>query len=430
MSLTTNHSLAEWLSWLETLHPREIDLSLSRIRGVAQTLGLFDFEGTVITVGGTNGKGSCVAMVEAMLVDNHQPVGTYTSPHIIAFNERIKINGTPVGDQDIIDAFYLINSARKKTSLTYFEFGTLAALILFKKYRVDYYVLEVGLGGRLDAVNILDADLAIITSIDLDHTEWLGETRELIAAEKSGILRPNQKVVCTEPSPPQSLLDAFEKNGVTLHQIGQDFTCAELPNGLLDVEFIVRQAFQRRYSVPQPQLPLSSVLAATQALLALGFDLSGESIKRLWHSVELEGRFNRHVYRECKFILDVAHNPAATQYLIKRLQKSQALPCKVVVACMKDKNIRDILSPLANVAERWYLAEISELPRSASVKMLSVELKQLDRDIGLNRSTICECGSVEEAIDLAVDDNSNEKFPILVFGSFYTISAALKHIKA
>ena len=427
LTLSVNNSLSEWLTWLEKLHPSEIDLGLSRIRVVAKNLGLLtSVDAMVITVGGTNGKGSCVATMEALLLDKEQTVGAYTSPHLISYNERIKINGTPVVDQDIVEAFDLINHTRQETSLTYFEFGTLAALLLFKKYKVKYWLLEVGLGGRLDAVNILDADIAVITSIDLDHTEWLGETREQIATEKAGILRRKQKVICAEKTPPKTLIKAFSDNNVDLFQIGRDFNYLKHSNELCEIEFFAQSEKKIVFSCRPPQLPLTSAIAAVQALMVLRLTFNENDITRAWNQLNLSGRFSQLAYRGCTIIFDVAHNPAATQFLYHRLQQTYSLPCRAVLACMKDKNIRAILAPLMDGVEKWYLAEIPDLPRSAKANDLSDELVQLKKQSELD---ISQYASVAEAIDTAVVENNTANMPIVVFGSFYTVGAAIEHIR-
>ncbi|MDD5036629.1 MAG: Mur ligase family protein, partial [Methylococcaceae bacterium] len=208
--------LDDWLLWQETLHPKSIDLGLARVRKVYQALRPIESPRLTITVGGTNGKGSCVALLDAMLRAQGYRVGAYTSPHLLRYNERIRIDGECAEDTILCEAFERIDHARGDISLSFFEFGTLAALEIFAAASLDVQILEVGLGGRLDAVNLIDTDAALITGIDIDHQDWLGETRDAIALEKAGILRPGKPAVCGDPNPPQALLDYAERQGIAL----------------------------------------------------------------------------------------------------------------------------------------------------------------------------------------------------------------------
>ena len=222
--MTQSQSLSDWLSYLEQIHPQQIELGLQRVRTVAERADLIQLPGIVITVGGTNGKGSTCAMLASILQEAGYTTGVYASPHLLRYNERVKLNGVEVSDQDLCSAFAEIEQKRADISLTFFEFGTLAAFSIFKKYKPDVFILEVGLGGRLDATNIIDADVAVITSIDLDHCDWLGDTREAIAVEKAGIYRSRRPAINGEPQAPASLYATAQKIGASLYSVGEQFS--------------------------------------------------------------------------------------------------------------------------------------------------------------------------------------------------------------
>ncbi|HHB93137.1 MAG TPA: bifunctional folylpolyglutamate synthase/dihydrofolate synthase, partial [Thioploca sp.] len=224
-------TLTEWLNWQNSLHPSKIELGLNRVRIVAERLNLLTPNFPIVTVAGTNGKGSSVTMLDAMLTANNMRVGRYTSPHLLHYNERIWIAGTEASDTQICQAFTTIEAVRTEILLTFFEFATLAAMILFQKNKVDIAVLEVGLGGRLDAVNIFDADIALITTIDIDHSDWLGDNRETIGLEKAGILRYKKTAVCSDPNPPQSIIQYAKQLTTKLYCIQRDFTYQKTKNG-------------------------------------------------------------------------------------------------------------------------------------------------------------------------------------------------------
>ena len=273
MSLTASYpgdagDLNAWLLWLETLHPTEIELGLARIREVAQRLDLLNIDAKVVSIAGTNGKGSCVEVLKNLLLAQDYTVGSYSSPHLLRFNERICINGEYVDDETLCMALQRVESVRESTSLTYFEFTTLAALLIFNQQNLDVFVLEVGLGGRLDAVNVIDADISVITSIAMDHEAWLGNNRERIGFEKAGILRRERPCVVVEPEPPQSLLDKISENTCPHFVVGKEinfylterikFSCESLGGDLLTLE------------VDAVSLPAPSILAALQVYALLG----------------------------------------------------------------------------------------------------------------------------------------------------------------
>jgi dihydrofolate synthase/folylpolyglutamate synthase len=415
------HTLSDWLSWQEQLHPKSIDLGLSRVREVWRRMHAGDFVCTVITVGGTNGKGSCVAMLQAIYREAGYTVGSYTSPHLWRYNERICINGEPVSDSAISEAFARVDTARRDTSLTYFEFGTLAALDIFKQQPLDVVILEVGLGGRLDAVNIIDADVALITSIDLDHMQWLGNDRETIAWEKAGILRNNKVGIVVDPAPPASIVEYAHSIGNRLLRLGKEFNCCQeegswswhsgaihrvgLPQPALAGEHQLRNAagVMMAVEILQPRLPVSL------AQVRLGL-----------LSVRLAGRFQL-IPGEVTHIYDVAHNPAAAQQLattLKTAHISGAL--HAVFSALADKDIAGIVAPLCALVTRWYLAPLAA-QRGASLELIAEAVR-----------SVCPQAQIMQfpALAQAYAEANMQAVPgdtVLVYGSFYTVAQSCPH---
>lgn len=416
-------SLADWLGWLEKSHPTEIELGLARIRQVAERLQLLDPTSKVITVAGTNGKGSCVTACAALLRASGFSVGVYTSPHLLYYAERIQVDGKPVSDESICGAFEKIADAAGDISLTYFEYGTLAALEIFNQRNVDYMVLEVGLGGRLDAINIIDADVAVITTIALDHQDWLGDTRELIGYEKAGILRAGKIFICADQEPPQSVIDVAANLKTQSYFIAQDFTYN------LDGkhwQWSGKTLRGDRINLPAmttPHLPLPSMAAALQVLYLLDVQLPTSIIEKTLATLTLAGRFQKIVYQDREFILDVAHNPAATKYLAQRLQ-SEACSGKIhaLVAMMADKDCAESLANLTTIIDSWNLVDLTHIPRAASPDALAKHLSTLNVSVQAH-------GEMNSLIDRLLN-TSVKGDRILVFGSFYTVAAALLYLQA
>lgn len=421
-------TLDEWLAWLEQCHPTEIDLGLERTLLVAKKMGVLNTGNKTITVAGTNGKGSCVATISALLQTTGSVVGTYTSPHLQHYSERICINSKPVSDDELCQAFALVDDARSVTSLTYFEFGTLAALVIFKQYNTDINVLEVGLGGRLDAVNIIDADVAVVTGIAIDHEAWLGNDREAIGLEKSGIFRSKTPAICGDPSPPQSLLDAAETMQANLQCFGVDFSFGlhemeENPSQNLDTWWfkeIKANGNELYYNdLPKVSLPLQSVAAGIQAVHSLKVNITTELLQEVLPKLSLPGRMQCVTYKQRNFLLDVAHNPQATAYLASQIPSS-VKPCGqvfAIVAMMQDKDRQGNLRPIIEVVDVWCLAELSNLPRAASCNMLAQNLAVFQR-VPERKGSIADC------INWCIT-HTNKQDLILIFGSFFTVSEAL-----
>lgn len=420
-------SLAEWLEVLANRHPREIELGLERVAQVADRLDLARPALAVVTVAGTNGKGSCVAAMEALLLAAGRRVGSYTSPHLIHYNERIRINGMPASDRQICAAFVRIEEARSDVSLTYFEFGTLAALLLMAEARVDVALLEVGLGGRLDAVNLIDADVAVITSIQLDHEAWLGSTRDAIGLEKAGIARPGVPVVCGDPDPPPAMVDYLALLGAPTRYLGDGGFSFCVDHRDRDAGFQLSCWSKGGDSLtlaglPVPQLPCPSIACAVQAMLALGEVVTGAMLSSVLRELTLGGRFQRISFADRALILDVAHNPAAAELLAANLAR-QFPNSKIIAvfAALADKDIDGMVDPLSGLIEHWYVGNLAGVPRAAEAAM--VEALLYNRAVRVSRFE-----RIEEAFAAAIADIGRDD-TLLVFGSFYTVSAILKYCR-
>jgi dihydrofolate synthase / folylpolyglutamate synthase len=424
--VTRPRTLDAWLTYLETLHPKAIAMGLDRIAAVAQRMSI-RIDCAVITVAGTNGKGSTCAMLETIYRRAGFRTGLYTSPHLMRFNERVRIDASDASDAALTGAFETVEAARESghadavaTPLTYFEFSTLAALLLFSEARLDVLILEVGLGGRLDAVNLIDADVAVITSIDIDHGDYLGTTREDIGREKAGIFRPAKRAVCGDPSPPRSLLDHAAAIGAPLWRIGREYGYTaegaqwryEGPGGA-------------RYGLPFPALRgahqlgnAATALAAVDALRERLPVSAGAMREGLVH-VELAGRFQVLPGRPA-IVLDVAHNPHAARALADTLSTMGYFPRTLgVFGMLADKDINAVVSALAPRIDAWYVAPLPG-PRGASSARIEAALT----DRGVAERSIRAFADIGQAFDAARND-ANETDRIAAFGSFLTVAAAL-----
>jgi len=433
--MITFPTLAAWLAHLETAHPVGIDMGLTRIRQVRDALGL-QFSCPVITVGGTNGKGSTCAVLETILLRAGYRVGCHTSPHLLEFNERARLNGIDATDADLLEHFEAVEAARLSlpvpVSLTYFEFTTLAIMRLFASRELDAVILEVGLGGRLDAVNIIDTDCAIVTSIDIDHTEYLGDTREKIGFEKAGIFRPNTPAICGDPSPPQSLIDHAAAIGADLWLVGRDFRYeVQAGNERQQWSYIGRT--QRRAALAYPALRGANQLINTSAALAAlealreRIPVSAQDIRLGLANVELPGRFQV-VPGKPQVILDVAHNPHAAAVLAQNLGNMGFFPYTYAVfGAMADKDIEGVIAHLKGEIDHWNVTSLPT-PRAASAAMLAGAL----RDAGVNQepdSSVTEFDTPADAFQDAVK-RSSENDRILVFGSFHTVAGVMAYRKS
>jgi dihydrofolate synthase/folylpolyglutamate synthase len=433
--MNTFPTLDAWLAHLEAAHPVGIDMGLTRIGKVKDALGL-KFDCPVITVGGTNGKGSTCAILETILLRAGYRVGCHTSPHLLMFNERARIDGADARDAELLEHFEAVEQARaslpEPVSLTYFEFTTLAILHLFASRGLDAVVLEVGLGGRLDAVNIVDTDCAVITSIDIDHTDYLGDTREKIGFEKAGIFRPGKPAVCGDPSPPQSLIDHAEAIGADLWLVGRDFRYEAQPgNERQQWSYIGRE--QRRSALAYPALRGANQLINTSAALAAleslrdRLPVSAQDIRLGLANVELPGRFQV-LPGKPQIILDVAHNPHAAAVLAQNLGNMGYFPYTYAVfGAMRDKDIEGVVKQLKGEIDHWNVTALPT-PRGASPEQLESAL----REIGVNEgpdSSVARFETPAEAFQDALS-RASENDRIVVFGSFYTVAGVMAYRKS
>lgn len=421
-------TLAQWLAYLEALHPKTIELGLERVRQVAQRLDL-SLDCIKIVVGGTNGKGSTCAMLEAMLLAAGYKVGLYTSPHLIDFNERARVNGQLVSDAALVEQFAVVEAARGDTSLTYFEFTTLAVLRLFQYARLDAVVLEVGLGGRLDAVNIVDADCAIVTSVDLDHTDWLGDTREKIGFEKAHIYRAGRPAICADPVPPQSLLDHAASIGADLWLFGRDYNYSGDRQ-----QWSYGGRGQRRAALAYPALRgANQLLNASAALAALEslrdrLPVQQQAVRLGLLQATLPGRFQI-LPGQPTVILDVGHNPHAAAVLAQNLDNMGFHPyTHAVFGMLSDKDVAGVVAKLGARIDHWYCAGLPG-PRGGTGQSLA---GQVGRALpatasGSETATISAFDDPVQAY-AAASAKAGEGDRIVVFGSFLTVAAVLQSL--
>lgn len=428
-------TLADWLAHLEGLHPKGqagIELGLDRIRAVKAGLGQRQ-HCPLIVVGGTNGKGSTCAYLEAVISRAGHRVGCYTSPHLIDYNERVKLDGRPVDDAALCAAFARVEAARRAAgdvSLTYFEFGTLAAWEVFAAAGVEAAIMEVGLGGRLDAVNAYDADVAIVTSVALDHTEWLGDTREAIGFEKAGIFRPGRPAFCADPAPPQSLLAHAAAIGADLRLLGRDFGFERDLENRLQWRWWCRSGarpVKRMLAYPGLRGPiqLCNAAVALAALEALGTRLpvTMQAIRSGLIETELAGRFQV-VPGKPAIVLDVGHNPQAIRVLADNLGGMGFFDrTHAVVGMLADKDIAGALAALKGKVDVWHLATLDGPRGTSAAKLAAIVAAE-----SLGGEVVCH-GSPGDAL-LAARGGADESDRILVFGSFHTVAGALQALKA
>lgn len=438
--MMSQKSLSEWLSLLEARHPTDIELGLERVGRVAKQLGFLVTGGPssdmtskpsqalskvglsrrspakkVVTVAGTNGKGSCVAALESILFAAGYRVGSYTSPHFIHYNERIRINRQLASEGILCSAFEQIEKARGDTSLSYFEFGTLAALLVMAESDLDVAILEVGLGGRLDAVNVINPDIAIVTSIALDHQDWLGHDIQQIAKEKAAIGRAGRPLIYGDEVPVQGLLEVAAGTGVKLLLNGRDFSLGEFE------------------SVVESNLPPVSISCALEAVRLLNNELSSEIIEKGLSEIQLEGRFQRVVIDGVNLILDVAHNPQAAELLAHRLS-SLSTKVTAVAGMMADKDIPSMLMALYPYVNIWNFCDIPDQVRAAKASNLASVLYNVARNTNGLDGPVSELGQVMQyespvaALQAALD-RSNTGDTVVIFGSFFTVGPVLHWLK-
>lgn len=401
-------SLSMWLDYLENIHTSAIDLGLERVQIVAESANLTKPANKVITVAGTNGKGSTCAILEAILLDAGYSVGVYSSPHLIRYNERVRIDGAVLPDAKHAEAFSFVDTQRGETSLSFFEFGTLAALRLFQQEAVDVVVLEVGLGGRLDATNIVDHDVSVITSLAIDHVDWLGDDINVIAQEKAGIFRTGKPAICGQPNAPITVAAYADEIGAELHQVGIQFQYVEKKDhwdwcsGAFDLT-----------QLPKPRLPLPNAATAIMALGAANLAITDVNIVNGLKCAKLSGRMQK-VDNTPIVILDVAHNPHSAEYLVQQVQQRYAgktIHC--VLGMLHDKDIAQTIKVLEPAITTWYPSSLDG-PRAASADELIEHIQ-----------TSCSKYSSPTFAYQAALSTAQKEDVILVAGSFRTVAEIL-----
>jgi dihydrofolate synthase/folylpolyglutamate synthase len=428
--MTRSRSLAGWLDHIERQHPHSIQLGLERVREVALRMGLKRPGKRVITVGGTNGKGSTVAFIEAIARAAKWRVGAYTSPHLLGYNERVRIDGVDADDEDLVSAFEAVEAARLQTPLTYFEYGTLAALWLFQRSELDLAILEVGLGGRLDAVNVIDADVAVITTVDIDHQDWLGIDRESIGFEKAGIARAGKPLILGEDDPPSSVLGHGYAIGAVTIRAGCDFFFEPIDGQSMrpglswrwhEVGFAI--------DLPLPTLAgavqMRNAATAIAALRAIDKPIARAAYVQGVSHAQLAGRLQQFNRNDVQVVVDVAHNPQAARELAAWLQQTPINGRTLAVfAALGDKDIAGIVDSLAGRIDKWFLSGLDDAgARGLHVEAFAQRLVDTDAAVG------ARFASVDQAL-AAVLDQSCAGDRIVVFGSFHTAATALKSMRA
>ena len=424
-SMETPHTLPEWLAYCEQLHPKSIDMGLERVRAVAQRMDI-RFACPVITVAGTNGKGSTCAMLEAILLQAGYRTGVFTSPHLVHFEERLRLKGDPVRAMDLVAACARVERTRglndAEISLTYFEFTTLAILDVMARSGLDVVILEVGLGGRLDAVNIIDTDCAIITSIDLDHMGLLGTDREAIGYEKAGIMRTGRPVIVSDPVPPQSVLDRAMEVGADLWREGEDFNVSG------DKQQWGWAGRGRRYSgLAYPalrganQLVNAAGVLAALAALRERLPVTAQAVRNGFAFVELPGRFQI-IPGQPTLVLDVAHNPHSVAALAANLDAMGYFPTThAVFGAMADKDLAPMLARVNPLIDRWYFTDLPT-SRAASAVNLQTQWQAQNTRKDASSNTFADPMQALQAAIEAADPTDR----IVVFGSFYTVGGVLQ----
>ena len=418
--------LSQWLEYIQRQHPESIELGLDRVREVATRLGLGRPAAQVITVAGTNGKGSTVAFIEAIAGAGGWKVGAYTSPHLLRYNERVRIEAEEVADDALVAAFAVVEAARVDTPLTYFEFGTLAALWLFQRASLDLVVLEVGLGGRLDAVNLVDADVAVVTTVDIDHTGWLGSDRESIGREKAGIARAWKPLVLGEVDPPSSVLRHAYAIGANAIRLGSDFF-----HEPVDAAHWRWREVGAELRLPAPRLAAppqrANASTAIAALRALPRALPEAAFAQGVATATLPGRLQCLQRDGVEIVLDVAHNPQAARELAAWLRRRSPAPTVAVFAALADKDAAAMVQALDGQVGHWYLAGLEQAGRGQDVEHL---VARLDGTVaGVATGVSSGDARVADALARAIAAASPAG-RVLVFGSFHTVAEALQALRS
>jgi dihydrofolate synthase/folylpolyglutamate synthase len=414
--------LGDWLAYLEQLHPSAIDMGLERSRQVARQLGLTRPAPRVITVTGTNGKGSTCAFLSALLQAQGLKVGVYSSPHLLRYNERVQVQGVEASDIELCDAFAAVEAARGDITLTYFEMGTLAAFWLFEQAALDVAVLEVGLGGRLDAVNLVDPDLALVTSIGIDHADWLGDTRESVAFEKAGIFRQDRPALCGDLDPPAPLLERAAELNCPLSLRGREFDLAITERNWSWRGLDGQGQRVDLLDLPLLDLPMENAALALQAYLLLDLPWHPETIGGVLLATRIVGRLDRRTFhwhgKTLNLLLDVGHNPHAAHFLAQRMtQRPIAGKRLAVFGLLADKELDGVVAELVSSVNEWAVAPLPT-SRSRPASDLQAALQNLGAKVTSYQSVAL---ALEAQCAHATADDE-----ILLFGSFYCVAEALE----
>ncbi len=412
--------LQDWLKWQQTLHSQKIELGLDRIAEVANALDILQPNYQVITVAGTNGKGSIVAILESIYHQAGYRVASYTSPHLLHYNERIRVEQKNIDDETLCKAFDLVDQARGEISLSYFEFGTLAAMQIFNDVQPDVAIYEVGLGGRLDAVNILNTDLAIVSSIGIDHVQWLGTTRESIGLEKAGIFRSHRPAICGEEEPPESLVKYAQELDSKLYLINKNYSYHRNENQT----WSFNSSKLNWENLPIPSLygdtQVSNAATALMGLLSIDnkMPVTRQSVDRGLNNINLLGRFQR-ISNSREIILDVAHNLDSAKVMVKNLQDLDPVAkTYAVFAVLADKDVDGIIDSVKGLIDKWFISQL-DTERTLNCKKLQKILKQNCPDCNVQ-----DYPSISEAY-LAAKQAAGNSSRIVVFGSFLTVAEVL-----
>ncbi len=403
-------SLSAWLDYLITLHPKNIELGLERVNQVFQRMAV-DFGNTkVVTVAGTNGKGTTCALVEQACISSGLRCAVYSSPHLLDYRERVRVNQQLLDEQAHLQAFHHIESLRQDTALTFFEFTTLAALHLLAQQSLDVIILEVGLGGRLDAVNVVEPDISVITTIAIDHQDWLGDTREKIGIEKAGILRTGKDAVIGEPDLPDLVAQHIAAMNAKARYVGRDFRLLKQSGGY---------TWQGQYEADhlnEPGIVPMNAATALAVIECLGLTISSQSVNQWFDAVSLPGRVQK-LSDKPLVIADVAHNPQACEYLQGYIQKQDYQQLHLVVGMLNDKDSKGCLASFERFSPHWYLGSLTG-PRAASAEQLAVNLPENTNTQLYDCVTAAYCAAMERA---------QQNDLILVFGSFHTVADVLQY---
>ena len=410
-------SLDDWLFYLESVHPANIAMGLERVADVANNIGLLNTSSKIILIGGTNGKGTTARCLESLLLAQGYSVGTYASPHLIRYNERVRINGQELDDQYHVDAFNMLEQGRGSTPLTYFEYGTLGALAIFKRFEVNYVLLEVGLGGRFDATNIVTPYASVITTIDLDHKEYLGDTRELVAYDKAGIFRKDTPAIIGDLSIPHTMIDYGNEISANMTLSGTDFIFKEH-----DKTFNW-QFEKRNLTLNKPAIPAQNAATALTVLSVLNLLPNVDVIKNCLANLVVEGRFEQ-LSTEPLVFTDVAHNPESARYLANKLlsYKDKGFKVHALAAMLADKDKAAVLKELTHLVDDWFLASLGG-PRGDSANNLKEALQSVS-----THDKVQSFESVERALSVILPKQQDNVI-LIVFGSFFTVADAINYFK-